>query len=145
MSEIISNKKILAAFVAVSFLFSCNIFTKSHQEEGEKSVIINDKKSHNFVVGSDDIPLYSGLNLIEEKTTNFDSLNGNIAFSEYLANSSQKIIQKFYLKTLPHLGWQLRKNSTNNDIFARERQTLQIDYELRGDLLFVQFSLSSIL
>ena len=89
-----------------------------------------------FVAGLEDIPLPGGLNQIE---------NGNLSFGNeeirlievYLTseNLSFEEVGRFYLETLPQMGWQLKKNKKQKFLFEREGETLEISRESAKPLI----------
>ena len=77
-------------------------------------------------MGSDDIPLFNGLKLIEEESSTFDSTTGNIVISTYVNNSTNKAVTDFYKKTLPQLGWKISTITNNTILFVRDGDRLEI-------------------
>ena len=98
-----------------------------------------------YVQGSDDIPLFARLELIEEDSSNFDTVLGNIVISKYISDSSPKLIKDFYLQTLPQLGWKLVDNKKDKVSFKRERDKLEIKLIHVEKNLYVWFFISSVL
>lgn len=89
-----------------------------------------------FVEGLEDIPLPDGLSQIE---------NGNLSFGNeeirlievYLTAESLAFekISRFYLDTLPQMGWQLKLLQEDRLLFEREGETLEINNESASPLV----------
>ena len=89
-----------------------------------------------FVAGLEDIPMPGGLNQVE---------NGNLSFGNeeirlievYLTseNLSFEEVSRFYLETLPQMGWQLKKEKKQKLLFEREGETLEISKESAKPLI----------
>ncbi|MCE3254688.1 MAG: hypothetical protein K0R25_182 [Rickettsiaceae bacterium] len=96
-----------------------------------------------YVFGTDDIPLFEGLNLVEEESSNFDTVAGNILISKYSGNCKLRSVKKFYLGTLPQLGWKLSEKESDKITFNREEDNLEIRFDDNKDKLGVRFFISS--
>ena len=98
-----------------------------------------------YVSGTDDVPLFEGLEFDEENSSNFDTMTGNIVISNYLyPNNSQnnplaKSIQNFYQNALPQLGWTLSKSVDNKILFIRDNDKLEISIKSVDKTLSVRF------
>lgn len=89
-----------------------------------------------FVEGLEDIPMPGGLNQVE---------NGNLSFGNeeirlievYLTseNLSFEEVSRFYLETLPQMGWLLKKEKKQKLLFEREGETLEISKESAKPLI----------
>ena len=83
-----------------------------------------------FVEGLEDIPLAEGLTLAENGSLSFG--NEEIRLIERLFISQTKTFQdvkKFYIETLPQMGWQKKENSENKISFEREGEVLEFNIE----------------
>lgn len=136
--------KLFKIFFVLSVLtiFSCTSISSPK--------ITNLTKEKQYVLGTNDIPLFSGLELAEEDSTNFDTMLGNIVISKYIGskdldNFKSKSVKDFYVQTLPQLGWVLVENKIDKVSFKREKDKLEIrmNYESKG--LYVRFFISSVL
>lgn len=101
--------------------------------------------SSDFVKGSEDIPLVSDLELIDNNNVDFDSESGSFTSVEYKSQMDLEAVQGFYLKTLPQMGWQLLKNDQAISKFIRDNEKLEIHfiYGSEGDDDIVKFMISS--
>ena len=89
-----------------------------------------------FVEGLEDIPMPGGLNQVE---------NGNLSFGNeeirlievYLTyeDMSFEEVCRFYLDTLPQMGWLLKKEKKQKLLFEREGETLEISKESAKPLI----------
>ncbi len=89
-----------------------------------------------FVEGLEDIPMPDGLEQIENGSLNFG--NEEIRLIEtYLSskNLSFEEVVKFYVDTLPQMGWMLKKQKNNKLMFEREGETLEISKESKNPLM----------
>ncbi len=135
--------KILLVFIISFLISSCS--TKVEYQENSDVAQIRD--SSGYVFGADDIPLFLGLEMIEEESTNFDTISGNIAISSYFSNSSLEEVKDFYLVTLPQIGFKL-KDSIGKDVehalfYKRNSDSLEISFRKDDDELLVKFLISS--
>ena len=112
MLNIISKLLVIAA---LAITFSC-----SKEESGTTSNKSSHEVSHDFVQGSEDIPLLLGMEKIQDEGLGFDSPSGSIMSSSYDSNLKISKISKFYQKTLPQMGWTLDKKSSDALKFSRE-------------------------
>lgn len=97
-----------------------------------------------YILGSDDIPLFTGLTLIEDDSSDFDSVLGSISISKYSGNVTVKDVQDFYIKTLPQMGWMLTKIKGSDLSFSREKDRLEIKFSSENSALIVRFFISYI-
>lgn len=131
-------KKILVLLSISFLLFSCSekIFQKKvAQPEYEAS--------EEFVQGSEDIPLLMGMEKISEDSVGFDTDSGSIVSSNYETKLDLEKVQKFYLRTLPQMGWKLVKSEIAKATFKRENENLEIDFVNQDGKDVVKFFLSS--
>ncbi len=98
-----------------------------------------------FVVGSEDVPLFQGLIQTEDDDLNlgFDSGSGTISSSSYKSQFSEIDVKNFYIKTLPQMGWFLVNKSNENLIFKRENKTVTISFLNKEGYGIVRFFISS--
>ncbi len=130
-------KKILA-LVLFSFLFvSCL------QKISQKSEIIEEKVSEEFVQGSEDIPLLVTMEKISEDSLGFDSDSGSIMSSSYQTKSDLKKVRSFYSRTLPQLGWKMIEDSESQSNFKRDNEKLEIEFTNQNGKNIVRFFISS--
>ena len=96
-----------------------------------------------FVEGLEDIPLAEGLSLTENGSLSFG--NEEIRLIERLLTSQTKNFQdvkKFYIETLPQMGWQEKENLENKISFEREGEVLEFNME-SGKPLIVRLTVKS--
>jgi hypothetical protein len=98
-----------------------------------------------YVLGSSDIPLFDGLELLEEDSTSFDTMSGDIVISKYVGDLKLQLIKDFYLETLPQLGWRLVDKKSDKISFKREKDKLEIKFDYASKGLYVRFFISSVL
>lgn len=104
-----------------------------------------DFKEQKYVLGSNDIPLFEGLNFIDEDSTSFDTISGDIVISKYVGDFKLKLVKDFYLTTLPQLGWRLVDKKSDKISFKREKDKLEIKFNYASKGLYVHFFISSVL
>ncbi len=102
-------------------------------------------KDKQYVLGSSDIPLIDGLELMEEDSTSFDTMSGDIVISKYEGNLKLESVKDFYLTTLPQLGWRLVDKKSQKMSFKREKDKLEIKFDYASKGLYVRFFISSVL
>ena len=129
--------KNIFSLVVISFLlFSC----------ASIGDFFNGKKLHSsgeFVLGTEDIPLTQGMKRIFEESLGFDSHSGSILSSSYKVKSSKRKIRKFYVSTLPQLGWEIVEGHGHQLSFVRENEKLEMDLISKGEFVIVEFLSSS--
>ncbi len=132
MSKI--NHKIALLVIFSLATFSCNVF---------KYNATPDKANTEFVDGSQNIPLASGLKKIEDDSLIFDSTGGNVISVSYTTKSHLPSIKSFYISTLPQMGWKIVKNNnlTSVDVinFERENEKLEIEFVDMKEGSYVKF------
>jgi len=138
-------KKNLLIIFATLALFSC--IQDDLETPIQPPIVSNELTASDFVKGSEDIPLVSNLVLSENNNVDFDSDSGSFAVVDYESPFDLEVVQGFYLRTLPQMGWKLVKNDQKHSRFIRDSEKLEIDFiqsdtEDEDDL--VRFSLSSI-
>jgi hypothetical protein len=122
-------------------IFACSL-TESAKNISENSTTNQEKQ---YVLGTNDVPLFSGLEFVEEDSANFDTMIGNIVISKYVGDFKLKPVKDFYLQTLPQLGWILVDNKADKISFKREKDKLEIKLSYASRGLYVRFLVSSVL
>lgn len=87
-------------------------------------------KDIQFIDGLEDIPLMNGLIQDTQKTVSFG--NEEARFVEVYLTSTKvgfKAIEKFYIDSLPQLGWIYQGTADNSVIFYREGESLTFHKE----------------
>jgi hypothetical protein len=130
--------------IALFLTFSCS---KNYHEvlQEEVTPLAQTKAAQEFVQGSQDIPLATNLEKTIDEAVDFDSNSGSIISSSYKNKSSKDEVKEFYAKTLPDMGWQQIKNLENKLIFKREKEQLEIEFNLEKKQSIVTFFISSTL
>lgn len=132
-----NNLKILMVKITKLILVACLSFSLfSCIKSGES-------RTESYVVGTSDIPLYSGLREVDGESTNFDTISGNIAISTYDGELSIDEVKGFYLTTLPQLGWKLYISENDNISYNRGKDHLEISFKQKQKELSVKFFISS--
>jgi hypothetical protein len=142
--------KLIKIFATITLLFltSCSYFKHSDQKQitslpiGESQ---HQEQEKEYIAGTDDIPLFNNLELIEDDSSSFDTMVGTITISKYSSDSTIKLVKNFYVEALPQLGWKLTENTSNLASFKRENDTLEIRFSRSPENLYVRFFISSIL
>ena len=101
-------------------LFSC---VQLNNENSSKALENSPKY---YISGSNSLPLFEGLNKINEESTNFNSVVGNISNSVYEGKVSLEAVENFYLKTLPQLGWDFDSKKENIFFYKRNKELLKM-------------------
>ncbi len=128
--------------ILILILFSCLAFS-CLQKISKQDSNFDFKPSEEFVQGSEDIPLLQGMEKISGDSLGFDSNSGSIINSGYSTKISLNKTKNFYLKTLPQMGWKIKKDLENYAEFTRENEKLEIEFENKGGLHLVRFFISS--
>lgn len=84
-------------------------------------------KAASFLEGYEDIPIMKGLQQI--KNDNFSFGNEEARLVEAVLTGSKvgfKSVKKFYVDTLPQLGWSYQGQRGNSLLFYREGEALEI-------------------
>ncbi len=108
-----------------------------------KSSTLLVEASTDFVQGSEDIPLLKGMEKIFDESLGFDSPSGSIMSSSYESNMPLENIKKFYGKTLPQMGWNLKKTEPSKLSFKREKENLEIEFIKQDKKNIIKFFISS--
>ncbi len=129
----------------IKIFFILSVLAVSSCQTLELPTTINSNKEKQYVLGTNDIPLFSGLELVEDDSTNFDTMIGNIVISKYVGDIKLKSIKDFYVQTLPQLGWILVESKSDKISFKREKDKLEIRVSYASKGLYVRFFISSVL
>lgn len=129
---------------ALFLVFSCNqdVENITLQYEVQNAPI---KAPQEFVQGSQDIPLLENMEKTTDDSLDFDSNSGSIISSSYKSKSNKDEVKIFYIKTLPDMGWSVEKNLENKVVFKREKEQLEIEFQLEKKQNIVTFFISSAL
>lgn len=89
-----------------------------------------------FVEGLEDIPLPAGVVQIENGSLSFGNEEIRL-FEAYFSAEKQnfKDIAKFYIETLPQMGWQKKDNNNQKISFERDGESLEISKESEKPLM----------
>jgi hypothetical protein len=128
-------KQILSLIFCSLLISSCskNFFQKSEKVEA----------SEEFVQGSEDIPLLLGMEKMPDESLGFDTASGSIIASSYTTKNDLQLVKKFYLETLPQMGWKLEQSSHSKTSFNREKEKLEIEFSKENEQKMVKFFISS--
>ncbi len=136
---------LIAQLLVFSLLFSCSYLDQLDKKI--KTVIHKESPdlvaSQEFVQGSEDIPLIVGMDKISDGALGFDSASGSILSSSYSTKLEKEDVKKFYLKTLPQLGWNISHHVENSIKFKRDKEDLEIEFDQEDQLKVVRFFYSS--
>ena len=91
-----------------------------------------------FLSNLDDIPLMAGLTERKDLAVSFDKPEGRIVEAQAEGRLSAAAVTKFYVATLPQLGW--RVQGANH--FMRESEELRLSIHTANQLVIVRFALS---
>lgn len=127
----------LTILLAITSIISCS-------KGNSKKVPTNQQYSisHDFVQGSEDIPLLVSMKQIRDEGLGFDSPSGSIMSSSYESILSRSDIANFYKKTLPKMGWTLKVSKTDELKFSRENENLEIDLTIKKYKSIIRFLIS---
>lgn len=103
-----------------------------------------EEKASGYLDAIEDMPLMEGLAETGEGGIVFDKPNGRIVRTIAEGEVSANEVRKFYIDTLPQLGWQrLPKLELIGDllVFRRETERLEIQTVPKGALTEVRFSI----
>jgi hypothetical protein len=102
------------------------------------SVTVAAQTRDGFVAGTEDVPLMPGLRNEESTLVVFDKPQGRIIEVEARGKVTRAAVEKFYLASLPALGWV----AEGNHGWSREGEGLRLAIKGRDGNLRVAFSLS---
>lgn len=140
--------KKICALLLLTFLFSCCLVKKFDNPVKPIETPIKEESakievSHDFAQGSEDVPLLVGMEKIFEESLGFDSSSGSIMSSSYETKIGSEEIKSFYQKTLPQMGWKMKKTITKKLVFKRENESLEIEIFKKSNKTIVKFFISS--
>jgi hypothetical protein len=131
-------------FSGLFFMASCGQYFSNNSElSGSEEKIQPENQITLYVLGSEDIPLFNGLELLDEDSTSFDTMSGNIVISSYFGELNLGQVANFYSQTLPQLGWELIKDSGDKITYKRDSDKLEISLNQKDEKLNVRFFISS--
>ena len=90
-----------------------------------------------FMADVADLPLMPGLKEVPDAGMTFDTASGRIVEAYAEGAVAREDVIRFYLSTLPQLGWEAKADS----LFSREGERLQMIYLQDKDALVVRFTL----
>ena len=91
-----------------------------------------------FIAGLEDLPLMAGLHEVRDVTIVFDKPDGRIVEATAVGAVTVGEVQRFYLTTLPELGW-----VTAGDLrFVREGETLILTLTKGDEGVRVHYSIA---
>lgn len=134
INQIILN---LTIILSLTLLISC-----SQDKSKNTTRIHNYEVSHDFVQGSEDIPLLLSMKKIKDEGLGFDSPSGSIMSSSYESILKKSEISDFYKKSLPQMGWTLISSNVKMLKFSRDNENLQIDLSSSGHKNIIRFLIS---
>lgn len=91
-----------------------------------------------FVSGTEDLPLMTGLDEVEDGGLVFDTPAGRLVEARAEGALAASAVRAFYAETLPQLGWR----SLEKGDYAREGEVLTIDITEGNSGLAVRFALT---
>jgi hypothetical protein len=91
-----------------------------------------------FISGTEDLPLMTGLDEVEDGGLVFDTPAGRLVEARAEGALAASAVRAFYAETLPQLGWR----SLENGAYAREGEVLTIDITEGNGRLAVRFALT---
>lgn len=97
--------------------------TKDYEDNAK---ILGGQKSFEYVYGTTEIPLISGLKIIEEESTSYDATDGTITVAAYSGKVTLEDLKKFYLGTMPQLGYKIQSDNGDNMVFNRKDDVVDI-------------------
>lgn len=80
-----------------------------------------------FIEGLEDVPLVEGFKQIQKDNISFGNEESRLV-EVYLTSSKVgfKKVEKFYIETLPHMGWTFQGKSGDKLVFDREGEVIEI-------------------
>lgn len=93
-----------------------------------------------FIAGFEDVPMMPGMKVDDDASTTFDTPTGRIVEAYAAGDVTADAVQRFYLDTLPQLGWTI----TSGLQFQREGESLTLEMIDKGTLLTVRFRLAPV-
>jgi hypothetical protein len=126
-------------------IVSCSYLVVDDKDNRAENLPESIRSEKQYVVGADDIPLFFGLELVEDDSSSFDTMLGNIVISKYWGDIEVKSVREFYLEALPQLVWILIDDKEDQISFKREDDKLEIRFRYASKGLYVRFFISSVL
>jgi len=91
-----------------------------------------------FVAGTADLPLLSGLYLVDEETVIFEKPVGRFVYAVAKGGRSEEDFWQFYRDTLPQLGWR----AVARGVFVRDGESLTINVEKKDSQIIAYFTIA---
>lgn len=89
-----------------------------------------------FAHGFEDLPIMPELKQVDDHQMKFDTPSGRIIEAVFTGEqATQASVKEFYLKTLPQLGWKVKKEGTQNFSFSRDDEELRFTVENSSPIL----------
>jgi hypothetical protein len=84
-------------------------------------------KDSGFIAGFEDIPIATNMFQNQDNDISFNNEETGYIETSLIAKKKTSFdsFKRFYIETLPHLGWKLHLNSKNILIFYRENDILE--------------------
>lgn len=133
-------KKIITKLSLLLLLISA--ISCSKEEETNTKNNKTHEISHDFVQGSEDIPLLKDMKKIKDQSLGFDSASGSIMSSSYESVLNVKKVKKFYTKTLPQMGWVIIDDNKNSMKLKRDSERLEINFDSSNHKTIIRFFIS---
>jgi hypothetical protein len=102
------------------------------------SGIIHGAQAQVYLAGFEDVPVMTGLDVMEGAGIDFDAPSGRIVETYATGNLSTEAVLAFYTTTLQQLGWR----EIGTGAFEREGETLRLGFDESDGELTVHFRLS---
>lgn len=89
-----------------------------------------------FLEGLEDFPIMKGLNEVKTESISFGNEEGRFVEASLKSESLNfNQVTKFYIDTLPQMGWKFQGKRENTLIFYREGEVLELEKLESSDLL----------
>lgn len=89
-----------------------------------------------FIEGLEDVPVMEGMKQLPHDNISFGNEESRLVEALLTGNKAgYKKVQKFYISTLPQMGWTFQGNRGETLIFEREGEVLEISKEAEKPLL----------
>jgi hypothetical protein len=93
---------------------------------------------HEFVAGTEDVPLYQGFTAVAGGDVSYDSVDGRIIDATFTSNKAKSAdVIAFYETTLPQLGW----NKKESKLYERDGEALSLDIIEKKGKTLLKFSI----
>ncbi|ABC24594.1 hypothetical protein Rru_A3800 [Rhodospirillum rubrum ATCC 11170] len=123
---------IAGGFAAITLLGSVIVVPPAAAFQAEAEAPVK------FVRGTEDVPLMPGLAPVPDSGMVFEATGGRLVEAFASGPVKRARVLEFYRSTLPQLGWKISGPSS----FAREGETLDLDFIGESPALTVRFSLA---